>query len=125
MPKRLWQLCAVHNQSPPHHNPASVSRKYAFQKAACHLCHTPKCPVSTMGAAWSESPWNISIELCAARPSVGFPFPVRATCLALRRSGRFPGCKEFIKVLFLIFPPFNPSCKEAGGKLTSGFVKMS
>lgn len=27
--------------------------------------------------------------------------------------------------MLLIFPGFNPSCKEAGEKLTSGFVKMS
>lgn len=125
MPKRLWQLCTMHKQSPPHYNSVSVFRKYVFQKTACDLCHTHKCPVSTVGATWGKSPWHISIELCAARPSVGFPCPAGATCLALGRAGRFPGSEEFIKMFFLIFPGFNPSCKGAGEKLTSGFVKMS
>lgn len=125
MPQRLWRLCAVHNQNPPHYNSVSVSRTYVSQKSACDLCHTHKCTVNTLGAAWGESPCHISTELWAARPSVGFPclhvqlvwtWGDQGDSLAPRN---WSGCSSSF------FPEFNPSCKEAGEKLTSGFVKMS
>lgn len=115
MPKTLWQLCAVHNQNPPHYNSFSVSKKYVFQKTTCHLCHTHKCPMNTVGAAWGESPWHIlqwgshvqHVQRVWAWGGVGF--------LALRNS---LGCCSWF-----FFSGFNPSWKEVE-KLTSDFVKM-
>lgn len=117
--KSCGNCVALHNQNPPHYNSASVSRKYVLQKTACDHSHTHKCPENTVGAAWGESPWHRSIEFHA----VGFPSPAHA--IFGPGEIRLPGSKEFSKMLFLISSGFNPSYKEEGEKLTSGFVKMS